>query len=143
MQNLHSPSWGWHGQAYLCFLLPLRKLVPVLPKYSATFISLSFTVHNLAPFFRIAPQVTATDVNQWDIMQADSRTQVRWWRRRGAMAGLHLWEPIRDSGSHKSRGAQGDGSGVAVTAPSAAAQHPGKLPKTHIISDERQTKRGK
>lgn len=32
---------------------------------------------------------------------------------------------------------------MAVAAPSAAAQHPGKLPKPHIISEERQTKRGK
>lgn len=108
----------------------------MLPKYSATFISLGFTAHNLAPFFRIAPQVTATDVNQWDAMQADSRTQVRWWGRRGAMVGLLLWEPTRDSGSP-------GGPGVAAAAPSAAAQHPGKLPKTLIISDGRQTRRGK
>lgn len=113
----------------------------MLPKYSTTFISLGFTAHNLAPFFRIAPQVTATDVNQWDVMQADSRTQVRWWGRRGAMAGLLLREPTRDSGNPGVP--RGMAPGMAVAALSAAAQHPGKLPKTHVISEERQTKRGK
>lgn len=38
------------------------------------------------------------DVNQWDVVQVDSRTQVRWWGRRGAMAGWLQWEPTRDSG---------------------------------------------
>lgn len=89
----------------------------------------------------MAPQVTATDVNQWDVMQADSRTQVRWWGRRGAMAGLLLWNPPETVAAMGPGGPRGMGPGVA--APSAAAQHPGKLPKAHIISDERQTKRGK
>lgn len=79
------------------------------------------------------------DVNQWDVVQVDSGTQVR-------MVGK---ESVHGSCGNTPETAvspgvpRGTGPGVAVAAPSAAAQHPGKLPKTHIISDERQIKRGK
>lgn len=55
----------------------------MLPKHSATFISLGFAAHNLTPLFRIAPQVTAPGGNRWDGMQGYPRTRVRWGGSRG------------------------------------------------------------
>ena len=115
-----------------------------LPKYSATFISLGFTVHNLTPLFRTAPQVTAPDGNRWDVLQGDPRTRVRRWGRK---VGCGLAAPV---GAHQ-RGwqawvrAHGDGGRGGCGCPLLvlAAWHPGKLPETRVISDERQTERGK